>query len=211
MGTIKQGILGGFSGKVGGVVGAAWKGIAYMRALPVSVANPQSAGQIEQRTKFSNVTSYASVILATIIKPLWDRFAQGQSGYNAFISKNIALFEDTLPLPVTEFVISQGKMASTVISSVDITVGQKLITVHWPDDSGSGFKLSTDEVFLVVHNTSGINIGFAGAEAIRSELSASVTMAEGVEAGDLIRVYLAFRRADGTVVSDTKFKAETAT
>ena len=31
MGTIKKGILGGFSGKVGTVVGASWKGISYMR------------------------------------------------------------------------------------------------------------------------------------------------------------------------------------
>ena len=33
MGTIKQGILGGFSGKVGTVVGSSWKGISYMRGL----------------------------------------------------------------------------------------------------------------------------------------------------------------------------------
>jgi hypothetical protein len=32
MGTIKQGILGGFSGKVGTVIGASWKGINYMRS-----------------------------------------------------------------------------------------------------------------------------------------------------------------------------------
>ena len=31
MGTIKQGILGGFSGKVGTVVDSSWKGISYMR------------------------------------------------------------------------------------------------------------------------------------------------------------------------------------
>jgi hypothetical protein len=34
MGIIKQGILGGFSGKVGNVVGGTWKGIDYMRVLP---------------------------------------------------------------------------------------------------------------------------------------------------------------------------------
>ena len=36
MGTIKQGILGGFSGKVGTVVGSTWKSVHYMRALAVS-------------------------------------------------------------------------------------------------------------------------------------------------------------------------------
>ncbi len=32
MGTISKGILGGFSGKVGTVVGGSWKGIDYMRS-----------------------------------------------------------------------------------------------------------------------------------------------------------------------------------
>ena len=36
MGTIKQGILGGFSGKVGSVIGGIWKGISYMRGLALS-------------------------------------------------------------------------------------------------------------------------------------------------------------------------------
>jgi hypothetical protein len=32
MGTIKQGILGGFSSKVGTVISGSWKGISYMRS-----------------------------------------------------------------------------------------------------------------------------------------------------------------------------------
>jgi len=40
MGKINQGILGGFSGKVGNVIGGNWKGIDYMRVKPASVANP---------------------------------------------------------------------------------------------------------------------------------------------------------------------------
>ena len=37
MGKINQGILGGFSGKVGTVVGGSWKGTAYMRGLPTLI------------------------------------------------------------------------------------------------------------------------------------------------------------------------------
>lgn len=46
MGTIKKGILGGFSGKVGTVVGSSWKGIAYMRSLPQNMKNPRTEGQV---------------------------------------------------------------------------------------------------------------------------------------------------------------------
>ena len=51
MGTIKQGVLGGFSGKVGTVIGASWKGTAYMRGIATHVKNPRTSKQIEQRTK----------------------------------------------------------------------------------------------------------------------------------------------------------------
>jgi hypothetical protein len=37
MGKIKQGVIGGFSGMVGNVIGASRKGIAYMRIRPTSV------------------------------------------------------------------------------------------------------------------------------------------------------------------------------
>ena len=53
MGTIKQGILGGFSGKVGTVIGSSWKGISYMRGQAPHVKNPRTAGQVNQRLKFN--------------------------------------------------------------------------------------------------------------------------------------------------------------
>ena len=42
MGTIKKGILGGFSGVVGTVTGGNWKGIDYMRSRATSISNPRT-------------------------------------------------------------------------------------------------------------------------------------------------------------------------
>ena len=58
MGKISQGVLGGFSGKVGNVVGGSWKGIDYMRIKPASVTNPRTAAQVDQRSKFSIVLNF---------------------------------------------------------------------------------------------------------------------------------------------------------
>ena len=58
MGTIKKGILGGFSGKVGTVVGSSWKGISYMRSLPLKVRNPRTLRQLDQRSKFAIALGY---------------------------------------------------------------------------------------------------------------------------------------------------------
>ena len=55
MGKIKQGILGGFKGKVGTVIGASWNGIAYMKGLPQSQKDPKTAAQVAQRNFFREV------------------------------------------------------------------------------------------------------------------------------------------------------------
>ena len=46
MGKIKSGILGGFNGKVGSVIGASWKGISYMRGIAQSIKNPKTDAQV---------------------------------------------------------------------------------------------------------------------------------------------------------------------
>ena len=66
MGTIKQGILGGFSGKVGTVVGSTWKSVHYMRALAVSFSDPRTEKQKNQRSKFT-----AAVNFTKAMTPFW--------------------------------------------------------------------------------------------------------------------------------------------
>ena len=49
MGTINKGILGGFSGKVGTVIGGTWKGIDYMRSKSNRRSFVPSQKQLERR------------------------------------------------------------------------------------------------------------------------------------------------------------------
>ena len=51
MGTITKGILGGFSGKVGSVVGGSWKGIDYMRSQSSRRTRAASVLQLQQQQK----------------------------------------------------------------------------------------------------------------------------------------------------------------
>jgi hypothetical protein len=53
MGRIKKGILGPFSGKVGAVVGASWRGIDYMRGLPEKSTKPATPLQLAQQNKMA--------------------------------------------------------------------------------------------------------------------------------------------------------------
>jgi hypothetical protein len=208
MAIIKQGILGGIQNKIGNIVGSSWKGIAILKSLPVSVANPRTAPQVEQRTRFANVVAFATAILAEVIKPLWDRFAQRQSGYNAFVSRNIENFDASGLVTPANLVISSGKMSATQIVGLALDGGANEIAFTWANDAGQGFKQATDTLFVVARNrNTGVVAGYdTGIQ--RSSLSASIIL--NMSNGNVIDVWAAFRRVDGTIVSDTSYATGTA-
>jgi hypothetical protein len=209
MGVIKQGILGGFSGSVANVVGSSWKGIAVIKSKPLSVANPRTAAQQAQRGKFGQTVAFASAILAAIVKPLWDRFAQGESGYNAFIKANIDAFNsDGLATPA-DLVISSGKMAATAIELPSASSAFPQVTISYTDDSGEGLKLTSDEAFVVVADSDGNVLGTSSGASTRGDGQDNIDCNRDLVQGETLSLYLAFRRADGTVVSNTAYNTVT--
>lgn len=197
MGTIKRGILGGFSGSVGGVVGSSWKGIAVVKAKPLSVANPQTTDQTNNRTQFKSAVLTASILLSGFVKPIWDRLAQFQSGYNKFVAANKDAFSTSGVLDVTKFVASIGKLAETVISSVVAADNDDEVTVNWVDDSGSNSKLITDQAYAVCYNATQDVWGISSAEATRDDATTIITMPAVMETGDVYSVWLCFKSANG--------------
>lgn len=203
MAIIKQGILGGIQNKIGNVVGTSWKGIAVLKSMPISVANPRTAPQVAQRSRFANTVAFATAILAEVIKPLWDRFAQRKSGYNSFVQTNIIYFSDEgLDIP-SGLVISKGQMTATPLLSVTANSTSGQLTVTWPNDAGEGFKQGNDTAFIVVAGPKGNNAQGFDTGVLRS--SQTATVSADLTSGTTYSVWLAFRRADGTVVSDTSY------
>ena len=138
MGKIKRGILGGFSGKVANVIGGSWKGIAYMRSQPLSVANPNTAGQVSQRGAFSQIVIVAKILLSSVLKPLNDRFAQNMSGYNRFVQMSIAAFDvDGLATP-SLLKISEGSLLGEDVEGVTTTLNPQGVAYTYSDSTGTG-------------------------------------------------------------------------
>jgi len=208
MGKISRGILGGFSGKVANVVGGSWKGIAYMRAMPLSVAQPNTAKQLYQRAAMTGVVEMAVLLLSPIIKPLLDRAALAMSGYNLFVKYNIDIWSELDPKfeAYEDLIISDGKMDSTAIAGVTKVALATTSDVTWADDSGSGYKLATDEVYVVLLNATGELLGFGSAGTIRSAQTVTINLGTNL-ATDIAHAYMAFRREDGLVVGKTAYTA----
>ena len=208
MARLIQGILGGISGKIGNVVGSSWKGIAIIKSKPLSVANPRTSGQIAQREKMSAVVAFAKVILASVIKPLWDRFAQQQSGYNAFVSENIDLFTETLPDPLGALVISKGKMTAVTPTSITGNITTDIATITYPTTLPDSLALATDIAYVVVVTHGPDTITAGSNTATRADGTIDIQLPLDSVAGNDVETYLAFRRADGTVVSNTGYRLD---
>ena len=200
MGIIKQGILGGFSGKVANVVGTSWKGIAVVKSQPLSVANPRTAAQVAQRNKLSACVKTLQPILSEVIKPLNDRFAGQMSGYNYALQKSIEAFDASGNMAAPEnFKISRSTAKAQLVDAIAAEAKITKYKVRWTSDAGEGYALATDKGYLV-----GINID-SGAVAystnfVRSANQAFVEWADGeVSPNDELAFYLAFLRSDGTV------------
>lgn len=202
MGIIKRGILGGFSNKVGNVVGSSWKGIATMRVLPLSVANPRTAAQVAVRTAFSKITALASAGLTGFVKPLNDRFAVRMSGYNRFIQLNTNAFDASGDFVPGNLVISQGRLGETSIEGCVITVGED-VEISWNRTPSGALQLATDLVYAVVVSEDGELLGVSSAVNNRDDGSVAV-IAPNVTLNSA--VYLSFLRADGTEVSTSTYR-----
>lgn len=90
MAKIRAGILSKVQGKVGGVVGATWKGKNYLREH-VKPSNPNTPAQQLQRGKMSVAVKAAGFFLGGVLTRFTNKFVKDMSAYNWFVKQNIAL------------------------------------------------------------------------------------------------------------------------
>lgn len=205
MGKIKAGILGGFSGRVGNVVGSSWKGIDVIKSMPLSVSNPRTTSQTNQRSKFAGVVHFASQINSSVIKPLNDRFALRQSGYNAFVSRNINAFANDGSLDSPANVeIARGKMEPPSFGA--ITPGNDDVVVEISPVADGPYESADDEIYLVIADNgfvSEVKDNVRSAVTTRDAGDVAIWYPDSMESGDSFTLYMCARRKDGTVVSMT--------
>lgn len=200
MGVIKQGILGGFSGKVANVIGTSWKGIAVIKSQPLSVSNPRTAAQVGQRTKLAAAVAVIIQILAEVIKPLMDRFAGQMSGYNFCLQASIEAFDSNGAMTHPEnFKISRSSNTAQSIDSASVGAAVGDLSISWTPISGQGYALATDKCYAVGIEKETLKVAYS-TDATRDDGSAVVSFGAGeLTQGDYVEVYLSFLRADGTV------------
>ena len=205
MGTIRKGILGGFSGKVGTVVGGNWKGIGYMRSLPVKVRNPRTLPQLTQRSKFAITLNYLRPLNA-LLRTSWKLYAHGQSPINAAMSYTLAnAVRGAYPnysIDPAKVLISRGN--STPARNATAFVESGVVEITWDDNSGVNSAKQTDKALIAIVNRERGEVITDSGGAERMTGMQSVEMPADWS-GEPVDVYLGFISEDGKEVANSVY------
>lgn len=206
MGKIGRGILGGVSGKVANVVGARWKGIDYIRAKPLSVANPRTLLQVNQRTKFALVLRFLQPNL-NFVKIGYKNYAVKKSQFNSAMSYllNNAIIgvSPNFEIDYSLALLSRGNLSTALNPVFDLTTpGQ--VEFSWDDNSTDGNANATDKVMVVAYNPLKGESIYLTEGAIRTDLSQSLVLPNSYS-GEEVHLFISFMSADETQLSNSTY------
>ena len=198
MGTIKQGILGGFSGKVGTVVGSTWKSVHYMRALAVSINNPRTQKQQSQRVKFAKAVDFVKS-MTPFLRFGYKGYSTHQSPFNAavsYIMKHALKGSGTnISIDYSKALVTRGSLMPVLDATV--TVNQSKASFSWTDNSGMGDAVATDSAMLLAYNKIKRMSVYTMVIATRSTGKAELVLPTSWS-NDALAIYLGFCNVDAT-------------
>lgn len=197
MGTYNKGILGAFSGKVGPVVGASWRGKEVLRSLPRKTGRVATETQALQRLKFSTVTAFLNPLY-----PLLSRYYGSNSGEKTRLNQamsyhikeamvyNVPVFD----MVYTKVQISKGDLLGVQAGEVTSTIANT-VTIDWTDNSGQGQALATDQLIAAVYEPTTKTTVYSLAVANRNTGAGAIILPAAL-VGLTVEVWAGFASAD---------------
>lgn len=204
MGTLKQGILGGVSGKVGNVVGFHRKGKDIIRVQAATVSDARTPKQLKQRQKVAEAIAFLKPILP-FIRIGYKNYAQERTAYNTATSylmkRCISTNEEGVAVvDLQRVMVSIGFLNGAPNASASCETNK--VVFGWEDNSGEGNAESTDIVMLLVYNKEKGTAVYNTHAGLRSASTASIPIPENWKK-DSLATYLSFISADEEEVSNS--------
>lgn len=100
MAVTQNPIIGRARGSVATTTFTTWKGLNVIKAKPIAVANPSTAGQVQQRGRIRFLSRLGSRV-ASVVRRNFAVLAVGKTAFNAFSQLNFQAFDqvDSVGLP----------------------------------------------------------------------------------------------------------------
>lgn len=197
MAKIVMGILGGFSGRVGTVVGYHRHGAWFVRAYQPHIRDRKSAAQLEQRSRFKAMIQFAAQATPTLrvgLKAVAD--AQGMTEGNAFLRLNKESFAaGCARVDYPALCFSRGSLPGLRGLHYSVDGGGRL-RVGWQRAGGA----LSDRVHIFVYCA---GRGFS-VEGVRQRGRVELLLPDGFAGGEPLHLW-AFVGAGAGRVSNTQY------
>lgn len=204
MGSFVKGILGGFSGKVGNVIGSSWKGITYMRSVSDRRNYEPTERQIIQRAKFA----FASKFLQTFSPLLRVGFrtqVKRRSPLNAamadFMTNALNGEYPSYSCSYDKLKVAKGTLSIAKDYAAQIVEDE--IEFTWKDND-INLKEDGDNYALLLAIGEGLQPSYSLTEFRRENLGGVIALPTG-ESGTEVHCYVAFAKIEGKEVSNSQY------
>ncbi|MBF6641975.1 hypothetical protein IVB69_10830 [Flavobacterium sp. J49] len=153
MGTYNKGILGPFSGKVGTVVGASWRGKDILRSLPKKTNRTPTEVQMLQRQKFATVSEFLTPIGDVISRYYGSgsgELTRRNQAMSYHMKEAVTYVDPNFEMIYNKVQIAKGDLLGLQNPTVSV-VGSNEIKYNWTDNSGQGSAKATDQLVVVIY------------------------------------------------------------
>jgi hypothetical protein len=207
MGKLNAGILGGFIGKVGTVVGGKWKGIEYMRFKGPSKKKNNAPRQIEQQAKFALATDMVSN-MSDLFKITYKSYEQQMTARNKAVSGIVNdAITGTYPdfaIDFSKVLISKGKLNTELSPSLAVSAG--ILTWQWTFNGRQTGANGKDRSIVVAYCPFFKHCLYVVYGPERESNTATLDVVPFM--GKTIHTWLSFITEDGSKVSDSTYTGE---
>ena len=197
MGKIKQGILGGFRGTVGTVVGSSWNGIAYMKGKPQSVRNPRTEDQVQQRNFFKDLQQLVAQLSDEQLASLFPTVTRGMTRRNMFtrqLAAAAAVTDDVKAVDLAQLEgIGNGERIDSPMLESMVTVTDGVLDIYAEAAAAEAIGKPAEANFIAVaYNITKHKIGVFNTDVTDPGMGVSVPVGNWAEQGDTVRFYLTY-------------------
>jgi hypothetical protein len=154
MAKINNGILGGFTGKVGTVVGYIRKGQPLIRSLPSKPAGDPSTKQLDARKRFAALRKIIPAFIPAMkigFRAELDEKMVHCIAFSELWSAGVVGDVPECAIDYSKIIVSKGRRPELAMASISRN-GDK-VTAKWAPDGNIPPADGTDEVYLAIYST----------------------------------------------------------
>jgi len=190
MAKLGSSTFGGFSGKLGNVVGYNWKGVWCIRMRPMSIRNPRTEAQQKHRTMFAEEVRLAgrmSWALGVGMKAVSDEYHM--TVQNAFVSLNqqaFSMVDGAFEVDWKQLNVSAGPVAPVALTEAAVDEDNVLNAKFEPNPTGAKAN-RFDSVYTWIYCPE-LAMGYLAAPVYRMDKKVKVKLPDGFR-GRVVHIY----------------------